>query len=90
VAHDDSVAWLNNSAVRPTGRLPESGPCDVGPPFGLDLAGPLRLGKALFATVSAQAREREAEVFAGVAAEELQQMSATLGKLIASVAGSAG
>ena len=36
-----------------------------------------------------QAREREAELFAGVAADELQRLDATLDKLIASVAESA-
>lgn len=47
------------------------------------------VGKALYATVAVQARERETELFAGVAAEELQQLNATLDKLIASVASSA-
>jgi DNA-binding MarR family transcriptional regulator len=45
------------------------------------------IGKELHATVSAQAREREAELFAGVATEELRGMNATLDKLIASIAG---
>ena len=45
------------------------------------------VGKALHATVRAQACEREAELFAGVAADELQQLGATLDKLIASVCG---
>jgi DNA-binding MarR family transcriptional regulator len=45
------------------------------------------VGKALYATVSEQSREREAELFAGVAAPELLQLNATLDKLIASVAG---
>jgi DNA-binding MarR family transcriptional regulator len=44
-------------------------------------------GKALHAAVALQAREREAELFAGVAADELRQLDATLDKLIASVAG---
>ncbi|MGO4390329.1 MarR family winged helix-turn-helix transcriptional regulator [Variovorax sp. M-6] len=48
------------------------------------------VGKALYAEVVVQAREREAELFAGVAAEELQRLNATLDKLIASVAGNAG
>jgi DNA-binding MarR family transcriptional regulator len=43
-------------------------------------------GKAVHAAVAVQAREREAELFAGVAAPELQQLNATLDKLIASVA----
>ncbi|MDM0033169.1 MarR family transcriptional regulator [Variovorax sp. J22P271] len=43
-------------------------------------------GKAVHAVVALQAREREAELFAGVAAPELQQLNATLDKLIASVA----
>jgi DNA-binding MarR family transcriptional regulator len=42
-------------------------------------------GMALHATVAAQAREREAELFKGVAAAELRQMNATLDKLIASI-----
>ena len=46
------------------------------------------VGKALYATVMVQAREREAELFAGVAADELQKLDATLDKLMASVAGS--
>ena len=45
------------------------------------------IGKALYATASAQAREREAELFAGVDPAELREMNATLDKLIASVAG---
>jgi len=45
------------------------------------------IGKALYATASAQAREREAELFAGVDPAELRGMNATLDKLIASVAG---
>lgn len=45
------------------------------------------IGKALYATVSAQAREREAELFAGVTAKELCEMNATLDTLIASVTG---
>ncbi|MDM0000063.1 MarR family winged helix-turn-helix transcriptional regulator [Variovorax sp. J22P240] len=45
------------------------------------------IGKALYATASSQAREREAELFAGVDTEELRRMNATLDKLIASVAG---
>ncbi|WP_431274205.1 MarR family winged helix-turn-helix transcriptional regulator [Variovorax ureilyticus] len=47
------------------------------------------VGKVLFATVRAQARVREAELFAGVAPDELRQLDAVLDKLIASVAGSA-
>ncbi|MGJ7510505.1 MarR family winged helix-turn-helix transcriptional regulator [Variovorax sp. GT1P44] len=47
------------------------------------------IGKDLYATVSAQAREREAELFAGVAMEELRAMNATLDKLVASVSGTA-
>lgn len=43
-------------------------------------------GKAVYAAVVVQARQREAELFAGVAAEELQQLNGTLDKLIASVA----
>jgi DNA-binding MarR family transcriptional regulator len=46
------------------------------------------VGKALYATVVVQAHEREAELFAGVGADELQRLDATLDKLIASVAGS--
>ncbi|MDM0017439.1 MarR family winged helix-turn-helix transcriptional regulator [Variovorax saccharolyticus] len=42
-------------------------------------------GKAVHAQVVVQARQREAELFAGVAADELQQLDATLDKLIASV-----
>jgi hypothetical protein len=34
-----------------------------------------------------QARERETELFAGIGAEDLRQLSATLDRLIASVAG---
>ena len=45
------------------------------------------IGKHLHATVSAQAREREAELFAGVATEELRALNATLDKLIDSVSG---
>jgi transcriptional regulator of acetoin/glycerol metabolism len=45
VAHDGTVAWLNNSAARLIGRRPESGPCDVALLFGLDLAGLLRLDR---------------------------------------------
>ncbi|MDM0106806.1 MarR family winged helix-turn-helix transcriptional regulator [Variovorax sp. J22R24] len=45
------------------------------------------IGKELYATVSAQAREREAELFARVDPAELREMNATLDKLIASVAG---
>ena len=44
-------------------------------------------GKAVHAAVALQAREREAELFAGVAADDLRQLDATLDKLIASVAG---
>ncbi|MBB3179973.1 MarR family winged helix-turn-helix transcriptional regulator [Variovorax sp. Sphag1AA] len=47
------------------------------------------IGKTLFATVSAQAREREAELFAGVAPDELDQLDAILDKLIESVTGNA-
>ncbi len=47
-------------------------------------------GKAVHAVVAVQARQREAELFAGVAPEELQQLDATLDKLIASVACNAG
>ncbi|SEA70381.1 MarR family winged helix-turn-helix transcriptional regulator [Variovorax sp. YR216] len=43
------------------------------------------IGKTLFATVKAQAREREAELFAGVAPDELGQLDAILDKLIESV-----
>jgi len=43
-------------------------------------------GKAVYAAVVVQARQREAELFAGVAAEELAQLNGTLDKLIASVA----
>jgi len=43
------------------------------------------IGKALFAAVGAQAREREAELFAGVAPDELRQLDAILDKLIESV-----
>lgn len=46
------------------------------------------IGKALYAEVLVQAHEREAELFAGLAADELQQLDATLDRLIASVAGS--
>jgi DNA-binding MarR family transcriptional regulator len=42
-------------------------------------------GKALHATVSALAREREAELFAGVSGDELAQLDTTLDKLIAAV-----
>lgn len=42
-------------------------------------------GKVVYAAVGVQARQREAELFAGVAAEELQQLNATLDKLIASI-----
>ncbi|MDM0078375.1 MarR family winged helix-turn-helix transcriptional regulator [Variovorax sp. J2P1-59] len=45
------------------------------------------IGKALYATVSLQARERESELFAGVDPAELEAMNATLDKLISSVAG---
>jgi DNA-binding MarR family transcriptional regulator len=45
-------------------------------------------GKALCATVSTLGREREAQLFAGVDAEELARMSATLDKLIESVSNS--
>ncbi len=45
------------------------------------------IGKDLHTIVSDQAREREAELFAGVAADELRAMNATLDKLIASVSG---
>ena len=48
------------------------------------------IGKALYATASAQAREREAELFACVDPAELREMNATLDKLIASVAGTVG
>ncbi|MBO9515573.1 MAG: winged helix-turn-helix transcriptional regulator [Variovorax sp.] len=48
------------------------------------------IGKALFATVAAQARERESELFAGVAPAELMQLDAVLDKLVASVSGQAG
>jgi DNA-binding MarR family transcriptional regulator len=44
------------------------------------------IGKALYGTVAVQARQREAELFARVAADELQKLDATLDKLIASVA----
>lgn len=44
-------------------------------------------GRALFETVRGQAREREGELFAGVGAEDLAHLSATLDRLIASVAG---
>jgi DNA-binding MarR family transcriptional regulator len=44
-------------------------------------------GKALFETVRVQAREREGELFAGVGAEDLRHLNATLDRLIASVAG---
>ncbi|RZI94548.1 MAG: MarR family transcriptional regulator [Variovorax sp.] len=40
-------------------------------------------GKDLFTVVSAQAEVREGELFAGVTADELQRMGATLDKLIA-------
>ncbi len=42
-------------------------------------------GQALYATVRKLGREREAELFAGVDADELAQLSATLDKLIAAV-----
>jgi len=45
-------------------------------------------GKALCATVSTLGREREAQLFAGVDAQELARMSATLDKLIESVSNS--
>ena len=47
-------------------------------------------GKAVHAAVVVRARQREAELFAGVSAEELQQLNGTLDKLIASVASNAG
>lgn len=43
-------------------------------------------GKAVYSAVVVQARQREAELFAGVAAGELQQLNGTLDKLITSVA----
>ncbi|VTU18212.1 MarR family winged helix-turn-helix transcriptional regulator [Variovorax sp. PBL-E5] len=43
------------------------------------------IGKALFAVLGVQAREREAELFSGVEAEELRQLNTTLDKLIASI-----
>jgi len=50
---------------------------------------PSSIGKALFAAVSAQAHEREAELFAGVAPDELRQLDAILDKLVESVADNA-
>ncbi len=44
-------------------------------------------GKALHATVSELGREREAALFAGVGADELARLGATLDRLIASVGG---
>ena len=43
-------------------------------------------GKALFAIVSEQARQREAQLFSDVDAKERVQLDATLDKLIAAVA----
>jgi DNA-binding MarR family transcriptional regulator len=42
-------------------------------------------GKRLFARIGAQAKVREAELFAGVSAAELERMNTTLDKLIAAV-----
>ncbi|OUM04434.1 MarR family winged helix-turn-helix transcriptional regulator [Variovorax sp. JS1663] len=44
-------------------------------------------GKTLFAAVSVEAKAREAELFAGVAAADLEHLNATLDRLIASAAG---
>ena len=45
-------------------------------------------GKDLFTVVSAEAQGREAELFAGVSAAELQRLGVTLDKLIVAVEGS--
>ncbi|MBC7379159.1 MAG: MarR family transcriptional regulator [Burkholderiaceae bacterium] len=42
-------------------------------------------GRRLFAKIGAQAKLREAELFAGVSASEMKQTNATLDKLIAAV-----
>ncbi|MCJ0764734.1 MarR family winged helix-turn-helix transcriptional regulator [Variovorax terrae] len=42
-------------------------------------------GKRLFARIGTQAKVREAELFAGVSAAELERMNVTLDKLIAAV-----
>lgn len=45
-----------------------------------------RTGKALFDIVNAQARERESRLFAALSMDDLQQLNATLDRLIASIA----